>query len=273
VNVTPLTCTFSINAPIGTDVYIANTFSGTNAVGPLGSGAVALSVALNSSNNANLVLSGPIQSISAFSNNTQFSDTLWNGIGGYDAYICNNPYSSYCEESSSRRPEGIPSSAPSSNPTPPTSERVYFIASDASGNVILNPTTYNQPIIVTLNYCCNATQNILLSDVPPSGFGSASSTSASGGTVDVYSPADVVTVSLIPTIASPLIYGYEYASFAYLTATLASPPPNFNPPPYFAVTAEVVPTPSPTPLPSSSPSPPPPTPSPSPTGFITVIGS
>jgi hypothetical protein len=83
----------------------------------------------------------------------------------------------------------------------------------------------------------------------------------------VYSPADVVTVSLIPTIPSVLFYNYEYATFAYLTASLASPPPGFSPPPYFAVTAEVVPTPSPTPSPTPTPTP---TPSPSPTGNLNV---
>jgi hypothetical protein len=209
VNVTPLTCTFSIDAPIGTDVYIANTYSGTNAVGPLGSGAVALSVALNSSNSANLVLSGPVASVIAFSGNSQFNSTVWNGVGYYTSYAyCYNPYI-VCSESAARRPAGLPSSSPSASPTAPASEQFYFNARDSAGNIILNPTTYNQPIIVTLNYIDGSAANVTLSDVPPTGFGTPEPVvSANGSSVQVLSPADLVTLSFVPTVPSLYYDGF-----------------------------------------------------------------
>jgi hypothetical protein len=253
-----LTCSFSISAPIGTDVYLATTYSQINGQSQIGSGAVALSVAQNSANQANLVLSGPIQSIVAFTNNAANNDTLWNGIGQFDPHIYQ-----YSSESAARHPQVVASSGPTAIP----SERLYFIASDVAGNVILNPTTYDQPIVLTL-FLNGGPANVTLADVPPSGIGSAGSTATNGGTVDVYSPSDVVTLSIIPTVNSPLVYSccgyyYLYGNFPYVTATLASPPPNFGSLSY-GFQVQVVPTPTPSPSPS---------PSPSPTGFITVIGS
>lgn len=266
VNVTPLTCTFSINAPIGTDVYIANTFSSPNGVGPLGSGAVALSVVQNATNTASLVLSGPISTVLAFTNNSYNNDTLWNGVGEFDPYAYY-----YSSDSAARRPAiNQPSASPSTGPTAIPSERLYFVASDNAGNIILNPTTYDQPITVTL-FLNGGPANVALTDVPPSGLGTPEPVvSTDGGSVQVLSPADVVTLSLIPTVNSPLIYSccgyyYIYANFPSVAASLASPPANFSAPAlYFQ--AEVVPTPSPTPVQT-------PTPSPSPTGYIQVIGS
>ncbi len=160
---------------------------------------------------------------------------------------------------------------PPREPSEFLTECISHGASDSAGNIILNPTTYNQPIIVTLNYLDSGAANVALSDVPPTGFGTPEPiVSTNGSSVQVVSPADVVTLSLIPTIPSNYFDGF-YATIGYLSTSLASPPANFSST-NIGFVAEVVPSPSPTPSPIVTASPPP-TPSPSPTGFITVIGS
>jgi hypothetical protein len=273
-SVSPVTCTFQIAAPAGNDVYLATTFNSSGTA--LGSGAVALDVVLNTTNTANLTLTGPVQSVLVVSNNAAFSDSLWNGVGYFYPYT----WTQYISDAVARRsaPQVLASSSPTPTPTAPSSERLYVIAEDASGDQILNPTTYNQPIVLTAAftntyyngyYTYSGPANVLLTDTPPSGIGSGTQ---SGSSVQVYSPGDVTTASLIPTINSPeYCCGYIYLNFAFITASLASPPPGFAP--YtLNLTAEVVPTPAPTPTPVPTGSPVP-TPSPSPTGFIQVNGS
>jgi len=270
-----VTCTFSVNAPIGTDVFTATTYSQLNGVSPLGSGAVALSVVQNTTNTASLTLFGPIQSILAVSNNSANSDTLWNGNGAFYPITYTQAQAFYNQYYSSNARRG----AQAGVTAPITSERLYLIASDINGNTILNPTTYNQPITLTLNFLnfqgYGAPNNVTLSDTPPSGLGTASSTSTSGGTVQVYSPADVVTLTLNPSVFSPIlpfVYvgggNYLAANFVEVSTSLASPPPNFVPQNFY-LTAEneptPTPTPSPTPSPTPTPTPPPPTPTPTPT--------
>lgn len=269
-----VTCTFSVNAPIGDDIFIANTFAQLNGISPLGSGAVALSVVQNTTNVASLTLTGPIQSIVAVSNNSTYSDTLWNGNAPFVPLTYAQASTLYNVSSNARRGAQVLQQT-----APILSERLYLIASDVNGNIILNPTTYNQPITLTLNFLNffgygASTANVTLSDTPPSGFGSTTSTAVDGGTVQVFTPSDVVMLTLNTNVFSPIIPCFNYyinvqpyvaANFVQVTATLASPPANFSPVP-FNLTAEVVPT--PTPSPSLEP-----TPSPSPTGFINVVGS
>jgi hypothetical protein len=256
-----ITCTFSLNAPIGTDVYLATTYSDVAGTQQLGSGAVALSVVQNTTNTASISLNGPVNSIVTFSNNLQFNDTLWNGVGSYVYYAWE--YNPLIDDSVARRPETIASSSPSGAPS---TEQLYLIAFDSAGNTILNPATYNQPIILTLHLYNPSVQNVLLSDLSGS---TTTSTSVDTGTVSIVSPADKVTLSIIPGIPSPQFY-YFYANFGYVQASLASPPAGFASSPYpFAV--EAVPTPSPSPSPSPTPVPTI-TPSPAPTGNLTVIG-
>jgi hypothetical protein len=259
-----LTCTFSINAPITstgqTDVFLANTFSSPNAVGPLGSGAVSLSVVQNTVNTANLTLSGPVASVTTVSNNSANFDTLWDGLNFFlplPASLLNNN-----NQAAKARTRGAAARHPlvlaSAAPTPIPSERIFIIATDALGNVILNPTQYNQPIQLTLGLNFG-TANVTLSDTPPSGLtcpGSGTSTSTDQGSVLVCSPSDVVTLSIIPTIPSQSVFMDNQffccfnfnINFPTLTATLP-----------FSV--EV----NPTPGPSSTPS--------GPVGGIQVIGS
>jgi len=253
---TPLVCTFSVDAPIGSDVFLANTFSGTNAQGPLGSGAVALSVLQNATNSANLTLTGPVTTVATVSNNGAFFDTLYDGNGPFvfapSAALLAPGVGSKARASAMgvRRPLGAQAS-----PAPIPSERVFIIGADAAGNVILNPTQYNQPIQVTLNLN-SGTANVTLADSPPAGLtcpGSGTATSVDQGSVLVCSPSDQVTLSIIPTIASAsksffnsfLCCGSFNFNFPFLTATLPSAPGVTLA--TFPFTVEVNPAPSPTP--------------------------
>jgi hypothetical protein len=207
VSGTTLTCTFSIAAPIGSDVFLATTYASTDGSGvALGSGAVTLSVAQNSSNQANLVLTGPVASVVAVSNNSANEDTLWNGSGTFYP-ITAAQYASYQTASVNRRPQTLATSAPTSAPTVIPSERLYLIAQDVNGSVILNPTTYNVPISVKLALN-GGPANVTLTDTPPAGIGcSTQSVTTDGASVAVCSPTDVLTLSLINGIASPALAG------------------------------------------------------------------
>ena len=222
----PLACSFSFPAPVGNDVFLTTSYSDPLGTVQLGSGAVLLSILPNSINQANLTLTGPIQSIALASNNSTNFDTLWNGNG------VNYPlsYSQY---------QGYQSSynAPQVGPTPPggiLSERVFVVASDVNGNQIINPTTYNQPIMLTLLQN-GGPANALLTDTPPAGFGSASTANANGQSVAVQSPSDVITLAIIPAtipaLFSPPVSNYSYwstyANFPSLTASLGAPPGGF----------------------------------------------
>jgi len=92
------------------------------------------------------------------------------------------------------------------NPTV-NSMRVFVIALDSANNVVLNPSTYDQPIQVELIYtdCCGDPDvsdppNLTLTaaynaSVDPGGCGGNPSTSTGFTSVNVCSPSDVVTAT------------------------------------------------------------------------------
>ncbi len=258
------TCTFAIAAPIGTDVFLANTYSALNAVGPLGQGAVSFSVAANSTNSANLTLTGPIASITLVSNNGANSDTLWNGNGDFEPFTYAE-YQAYYNSDGKARAHAQTIATPTPAPTAIPSERAFLIAEDAQGNTIFSPTTYNQPVTLTL-HLNGGTANALLSVTPPAGFGcSAASTSTDGGTVLACTPFDLVTLSLIPGINSYYqvydynSYNYDYFNFPYVTASLSSAPSTVLANLPFTIEANPVPSSTPSPVATAS-------------GSLTVIG-
>lgn len=86
--------------------------------------------------------------------------------------------------------------------------RVFVIALDSSGNTVLNPATYDQPVTLQLIYTAYGapdttdTPDVSLqvaynSAVDPSGCGGNSQTSANFGTVNVCSPSDVITATFM----------------------------------------------------------------------------
>ena len=252
-----LTCTFGVDAPVGTDIFLATTYSSTNqAAGTqLGSGAVQLTVVQNATNTANLTLTGPIQSVVVAANNTN----LWNGVGNFftAAFFTQTLTSAQRQPKVLASPTPFPSSSPTTAPTAVPSARLFVIGQDASQNIILNPAPYNQPVTLTLSLgtvpCPNGSPgpaspgpaNVTLSVTPAlSGF-SAQSTSVDGGTVQVNSPADLVTLAMIPGVPSPMFcFGLGFANFPVVTASLNPPPAGFTPASFpFTVQANPMPGP------------------------------
>lgn len=199
-----VTCRIQIDAPIGADIFSAQTYSTTTASAGtlLGSGAVALTIAENAINTANLTLNGPVASVVLASAGSY----LGNGI--------------------SQIPSSVRRSTSVLQPSLPfvASLPLYVIALDATGNVIINPAIYNTPITLQLSLN-NDSPAVSLNVTYAANDGAASpsaTTRVEGGAIDVLSPSDVVTANLITTVprssdvnitayvgnapASPLLY-------------------------------------------------------------------
>lgn len=207
------TCTLSINAPIGTDIFTATTFSSTNGTGPLGSGAVLLSVVQNRANTANLTLTGPVQTVQLFAS----ALTLYNGNPSPicsdcgDALHRNGRGASATHKAPAktaattvRRTQGSPVVSGTPTPVGPvaSSSRIFVIATDVNGNQIINPTTFDINITLTLALNGTIPGQITLTDTYaglPGEPAAPASTTADGGTVTVMAPSDNVTLTMSGT--------------------------------------------------------------------------
>jgi hypothetical protein len=211
------TCTFSFSAPIGTDIFVANTFAGANATGSsLGSGAVLFTVRQNASNAASLALTGPVASVQILSGTT----TLSNGnpmvpSGSSSASNARRPGSAHGRHAqgamrlSSLRvaPATSSRSAQATSGTtviPATlASRIFVLALDAAGNQIINPTTLDTPITLALHYNGSPAGSLSLgvtyAGLTPADTGTAS-TSTDGGTISIYAPTDIVNLTISTSV-------------------------------------------------------------------------
>lgn len=233
------TCTFQISAPVGTDIFVATTYTSNNGTGQaLGSGSVKLSVALNSTNTASLTLAGPVASVqlfgAAFLDNGNPSPAPTNTGCGEGCAILRRA------AAARRHPQYAATPAPTPSPTPVpiiTSTRVFVIALDAQGNQIINPTTFDIPIQIQLSLNGLTPSTVTLtatySGLPGEPTGNAS-TSNDGGTVTVYAPTDVVTLELNAgalasggpsVVANYTPQGGGPSSSTPLVFTVLAPPP------------------------------------------------
>jgi hypothetical protein len=218
------TCTFQISAPVGTDIFLANTYTSSNGTGQsLGSGSVLLSVRLNATNSANLSLTGPVSSVQivtttpTLSNgnpptNSSDSDSQVSVVrSGSPAskasfaklrrgrLTAQSKRKAQSAGTSVRRPLLI---APAVSPTPPplaTSSRIFVIALDAAGNQIINPTTFDIPINLTLALNGTPAGAVTLTVAYAGLTGeptSNASTSTDGGVVAVLAPSDQISMTL-----------------------------------------------------------------------------
>jgi hypothetical protein len=195
-----LVCSLNINAPIGSDVFLAQTFSGAAATGSLtGSGAVALTVAQNHANTASLSLDGQVASVYLASSSTFL------GTASQPGAKARRNGAAAVRSAATRTVQGTP------NGSTVNSMRIFVIALDSSGNTVLNPSTFDQPIQVQLIYttfdCCGGIEpdvtnppNLTLSvaynsAVDPNGCGGNASATAGFTTVNVCSPSDVITAT------------------------------------------------------------------------------
>jgi hypothetical protein len=257
-----LTCILNLAAPVGADIYLAQTYTGTSGVGAgstlTGSGAVALTVVQNASNSANISLTGQVASAYVATSGCYL---------GLAPYSCD--YIGYDDDAVARRPAGVRRVLDASTVT---SMRVFVIALDSAQNIILNPSQYDQPITLQLIYL-DYTYTPALVPVPDvqltdayalSACGGNATTTANYGTINVCSPSDVITASLVD-VASGSPGAIIFASVG-TAGILPSPAPSTTPAPLpattpangsyvqFPVTVTMTPTPTPpTPTPTATP--------------------
>jgi hypothetical protein len=251
-----LVCTLGVDAPVGQDVFLAQTYDANGNL--TGSGAVALSVALNSANAAAITLSAQVANVFV---------------------VAGSPYLGSSQNLESKARQGAQGSRRSPAGAPPylTSMPVFVIASDSANNTILNPSNYSSPIYVQLGfdlwfdeYTPDVTLNVTygVSDTPPCTAGATASASGWYASLMLCSPSDNVTATIAANPGNnPSDYGYIYGwvSAASLVPTpapsqapIAFQTPSANTFAQFSVNV----TPPPTPVPTPS----------GPSGPITVIG-
>jgi hypothetical protein len=254
-----VTCSLSINAPIGTNIFTASIYSSTNAAAgtQLGSGAVQFSVAQNAANTTSISLNGPIAQIVLASSCPSTNLTTNFSLFANACVLGNfNTFSQQELASSARRPQSIASAAPFLS-----SIRVYVVATDTSGNLIINPTVYDQPVTLEMVGAPLLSLGVSYASVslPFTNNAATASTTTDGGLIQLWSPLDTVTVSLVPNQVGPV----EGFIFGGIGTVQPVPPPFFFPSPgpssvpYLLVGGAVAgaPTPSPTPVATASPGP------------------
>jgi hypothetical protein len=177
-----ITCTLSVSAPVGTDVFIAETFASTDGSGTLlSSGAVQMQVAANTSNSATLSLDGTVAS----------------------AYLASaTGYLGTYSDAVARAHAQTVTRTPATSGTFIASTRIFVIALDDQGNAILNPTTFSSPIVLQQSFYYGQNPDVTLSVVPVGASAPSSTTSANYGTVTVNSPTDVITATLINNVTN-----------------------------------------------------------------------
>jgi hypothetical protein len=238
------TCTFSFSAPVGTDIFVANTYSGANATGSsLGSGAVMFSVRQNASNVASLSLTGPVASVqlltgtATLNNGNPMSDSGSSGASvartpgsraaAAKTRLANHRASRSVKASSSKR--SALTSSSTGLPPATLSSRLFVIALDAAGNQIINPTTLDAPITLKLNYngapAGSLSLNTTYAGLTTADTGTATTT-ADGGTIVIYAPTDIVTLTLAQSVTGSSTDTYAPNVSAVFTPTGSATPVN-----------------------------------------------
>jgi hypothetical protein len=244
-----LVCTLGVDAPVGQDVFLAQTYDANGNL--TGSGAVALSVALNSTNAAAITLSAQVASVFV---------------------VAGSPYLGSQSLSKARQgAQGFRRSAAAGPPPYLNSMPVFVIASDSSNNTILNPSNYSSPIYVQVGfdlyygYTPDVTLNVTygVSDTLPCTAGATASASGWYASLMLCSPSDSVTAAIAANPGNyPSDYGYIYG-WVSAASLVPTPAPSQTPIAFQTPSANTfaqfpvnVATPTPTP----------------PSGPITVIG-
>ena len=219
------TCTLSVSAPVGTDIFLATTYSAVNAGGtPLGSGAVKFTVTQNTRNVASLSLTGPVSSVQVVSgtatlyngNPVQSSNSNSSAAHRADWASANARAAAALSIASAQRsiaamrsPQTIATSPPTSAPAVALTSRLFVIALDAAGNQIINPTTFDIPITLKLNLngapAGSLTLGVTYAGLPSEPTTPASTT-ADGGTVTIDAPSDVVSLTVSSSATTITVY-------------------------------------------------------------------
>jgi hypothetical protein len=230
-NTGALTCTLPVNAPIGQDVFLAQTYSTANGTGTLtGSGAVVLSVGQNTTNTASIVLNAQVASV------VVVAGEPFLGTFGIPGSIARGTGAQAIRRATGSQNQPVSTTI--------NSTQIFVEAADSSGNPILNPSAYNSPIYLQLafdvdaqgeNYYGLTTADVTLSvayginDPSPCTSGGSATTGAFYGSFALCSPSDIVTASVSATggvnpSQDAYVFGYTSA-----TSLLPTPAPNTTP--------------------------------------------
>jgi hypothetical protein len=199
------TCSISLAAPIGDDIYSVQTFDVTGA--KLGSSAVNISVLQNVANSATISLGGQIAGVLM---------TLVTGTG-----------------SSFSNPAQLIATGTGTGVT----QRVILIAFDAQGNVILTPDTFTTAVTLAFNNVGPAAEQAIIQAVvtyanPVGGIVSAH-TSNIDPSITVNSPNDVINVSAVgssPALNTNVaLFAFVGPAPATLPSAIPSAPTNGTP--------------------------------------------
>ncbi len=234
-NTQALTCVLPVNAPVGQDVFLAQTYSNANGTGSLtGSGAVALSVGINSTNTASIVLNAQVASVLVVTGSFYLGN-----------YVNSQAISRRAGTSALRQIATQGTVYPNVSST-----QVFVVAVDSSGNTILNPSTYSSPVYLQLAYDytdglsggvpmtadVTLTATYAANDPAPCTGGSAT---AAGWYTSfaLCSPSDIVTASMTPNVlASPSWDAYVLGQ-TNSNLLLPTPAPNTTPAPIASLPA------------------------------------
>lgn len=265
-----LTCVLPVDAPIGQDVFLAQTYDQSNGTGNLtGSGAVALTVGQNTTNTASIVLNAQVAAVYVVS----------------QSQFLGNEYGDYSIARRGAQALGAHAVHTQAVRTPlqtfEQSTPVYVIAVDSSNNTILNPSAYNAPIYLLLafdEYDCGAyscdqgvydtpdvTLTVTYGSNDPSPCTPNGTATAAGwfGQLALCSPSDSVTASLAANGGlNPSEDAYIYGFITSVAALYPSPAPSQTPVPLPTPTGNTyadiyVYYPTPSPSPTSTPTCPP----------------
>jgi hypothetical protein len=237
-NTQALTCVLPVDAPVGQDVFLAQTYSNANGTGSLtGSGAVALNVGINSTNTASIVLNAQVAAVYVVSGSFYLGSYLppsaiARGTGA-QAVIRRAGTQSALRHAAGAQQVNYPAV---------TSTQVFVVAVDSSGNTILNPSTYSSAIYLQiaydtyedyLPYSADVTLTATYAANDPSPCTPGGTASASGWyqSFALCSPSDTVTASLTPNVlSSPSSDAYVFGQTS-ATALIPTPAPNTTPEP------------------------------------------
>jgi hypothetical protein len=233
-----VTCLLNINAPLGSDIFLAQTYASANGTGTLtGSGAVAFSVAQNTANSASLSLDGQVSTVLLSSNSSYLGSPAQQTSAiarsrGARARGRALAAARLSRSTTTATAKSAPQGAQQGQGGFVSSMRVFVIALDSAGNTVLNPSTFDQPISLQLIYVEDPSENngfvvpdvtsapdITLSvqyssSVDPGGCGGSATTTANFGTIQVCSPSDVITATINSTVQNGAVSAAIYGSVA-----------------------------------------------------------
>lgn len=196
-----VSCTLSVSAPTGTDVFLVQTFSSSTGTGSmLSSGALSVAVVQNSTTTASISLNGTVSNV---------------------VLAATSSYLGQVSEAKARGAAPQAQTRATLSGGYITSASIYVIALDNQNNVILNPTTYSEPITLQQTFDYGYNPDVTLS-VTSAATGVTSTTSAAYGTLTVTSPSDKISATSIAGVTNPSFNYYLAAYFGSSTPAPAS---------------------------------------------------